>query len=53
MHDRIVCIANPITQLGLINQQVIDNINDATKFHSQLNTRRLQIVARNIVPLSV
>ena len=52
MHDGIACIANPIAQMGLINLQVIDNTNDTTKFHSQLNTRRLRIVAGNIVPLS-
>ena len=48
MHDRIVCIANPLAQLGLINLQMIDNTNDTTTFHSQLNTQRLL----NIVPLS-
>ena len=34
----IVCIANPLAQLGLINLQVIDNTNDTTTFYSQLNT---------------
>ena len=45
VHDGIVCIANLLAQLGLINLQVIDNTNDTTTFHSQLNTGRLQIVA--------
>ena len=44
VHDGIVCIANPIAQLGLIDLQVIDNTNDTTTFHSQLNIRRLRIV---------
>ena len=33
----IVCIANPLAQLGLINLQVIDNTNDTITFHSQFN----------------
>ena len=48
MHDGIVCIANPLAQLGLINLWMIDNTSDTTTFHSQLNTQRLL----NIVPLS-
>ena len=39
----IVCIANPLVQVGLINLQVIDNTNDTTTFYSQLNAGRFQI----------
>ena len=40
----IVCIANPFTQLVLINPQVIDNTNYTTIFYCQLNIGRLRIV---------
>ena len=44
VHDGIVCIANLLAQLCLLNLQVIDNTNNTTTFHSQLKTLRLRIL---------